>query len=438
MMKRSFSLTASLLTLFCMLSARVAGAASPMAGTVTDGTRNAPAVGAAVQLLRPNGNAQAWTLVKAAKSDAAGRFSFGTLPLAADDLLLARVTWQGYDYEVPAYDGAGRLKQFDPNLKIKPAQLAVQVFDSTAEPPPLTAIVHHIAIETKDRDLKCIERIVLENPTRRTYLGGADGVTAQFAIPPGAREVALDPEIKNATLTRTGNTVAIAMPITPAAYNNRNAIIFNYLMSWPLSLPWHRSINLSRKLRYPTRFFFVARTEPDRALKVVAPQLGADIDAPLPIDGNMQSRIVNSIGGPMVPTPSLEAGTQVAIGIQRATNPLVWAFVMFVVALCVMVPLAVLRVGRGSASKSTSRADKITEPAWGASVNGASPSYAEGSQQAMSAFSPVQLSEQARDLIDKIAHLDDEWQNGDIGTEAYHKQRALWKERLMVMLSAPR
>ena len=435
-MKKCFDLVA--VSLFMLITARVAGAATPIAGTVTDSTRNSPAAGATVQLLRPNGGDKAWTLVKSARADAAGHFDFGAPPLAADDLLLARVAWQGYDYEVPAYDGAGRLKQFDPNLKINPAQLAVQVFDSTTDAPPLTAIVHHIAIETKDRDLKCTERIVLENPTRRTYIGGADHVTAQFDIPPGAHDVALDPEIKNATLTQQGNTVSIAMPITPVAYNNRNAIIFNYVMSWPLSVPWNRAIDLSRKLRYPTRFFFVARTEPDRALQVVAPQLGHDLDAPLPIDGNMQSRIINSIGGPMVPTPSLEAGTQVAISIQRAVNPLVWAFVLFVVALCIMVPVAVLRVGRGGASPSAKGRDKITEPDWEASVNGASLSYAEGSQTRMGVVSPAQLSETARDLIDKIARLDDEWQNGDIGAEAYQKQRALWKERLMASLSAPR
>ncbi|MBV9468338.1 MAG: hypothetical protein JOZ57_03775, partial [Abitibacteriaceae bacterium] len=282
-MKRLPFLSLTLTLILLIVTTAIAHPATRIAGQVTNATHNAPATGAPVQLFRPNGKGQPWTLIKATKVGGNGRFDFGPLELAADDLLIARVEWQGYPYEVPAYDGAGRLKQLDPDISIHPADLILQVFDSTTQPPPLTSKWHQVAIEAKDRDLKCSERVVIENPSRQTFLGeGPQHITVRLHLPAGAHDVELDPEIKDATLTHTGDTVEIAKPITPAAYNNENSISFSYVMSWPLSLPWNRALDLSRKIDYPTRFFFVARAEGDRSLKVIAPQLGADRTISLP------------------------------------------------------------------------------------------------------------------------------------------------------------
>jgi hypothetical protein len=131
----------------------------------------------------------------------------------------------------------------------------------------------------------------------------------------------------------------------------------------------------------------------------------------------MQTRIVNPIGNPQGPEPALQAGTDVKIVVTRPTNPLVWAFVAFVGALCAVVPLTLLRKRvaprkvasdtNGEIGASTGRthspnadmalhdgAGKIAEPASGASVN--------GRIHTASAVSPdsIAMSSAAREWID--------------------------------------
>jgi hypothetical protein len=439
-MKRLFLLLSTL-----MLAGVCEAAPVRIAGQVTNGSRNkAPAAGATIKLVRMDEQNGGAAVLRTAKADARGAFDMGRVDVPQDDLLFARVEWQGYPYISPAYDGGKQLQGFD----IKPEKLELAVFDTTEDDPPMAFSVHHVAVKTEGANLKCIERIVVENGSNKTYIGtGKNGITILLPLPKGAKDVKIDPRLVDAKLHNFNGVYGVSKPIMPQEAGQRNAVIVEYTMPWT-----KEGVNLSRKLQYPTLFFFVAREESDKELQVNAPQLGKDETQELPIDGGMQKRIVNPIGSPQGPEPALQAGTDVKIVVTRPTNPLVWAFVAFVGALCAIVPLTLLRkraaprkpivVTNGDIGVNTGKshpvgaevthnggARKIAEPATGASVN--------GRIHTALAVSPdlIAMPPAARELIDRLAQLDEDWEAGKIERDVYDERRAAWKTKLIELLS---
>lgn len=415
------------------------------AGRVINGTHgDAAAAGATIRLLRLDTETGKGQTLATAKSNARGDFDMGRLDVPADDLLFARIEWNGYPYVEPAFDGGGRLE----GAGIQPDRLSLRVYDTTQETPPLIFTAHHIAIKSEGANLKCIERMVIENPSNRTYVGGDENVTILLPLPKGAKDVRLDADAVDARLVKVGQDAhpvyGVAKPILPAAAGVRNALIVEY------SMPWAREgVNLSRRLQYPVKFFFVAREQSDKALQVTAPRLGAVQETQLPLDGQMQTRLINAVGSPQNPQPALKAGDEVDVVVSRAVNPLVWAFVAFVAVLFLAVPLTLLRSrnraaaphangpqlgSEQGASRSEKRSGgtraKIAEPgSQGSVIPGI---LADG--RALSG--PLAAPSAAREWIDKIALLDDDWEAGKLEQSEYQRQRAAWKQKVVELLSA--
>jgi hypothetical protein len=405
---------------------------------------NAAAPNATVQLVRMDEQTAEPKVLKSAKTNAQGDFDLGRIDVPADDLLFARVEWAGYPYIAPAYDGGQQLQ----GVRVQPERLDLPVFDTTTEPPNLGFTVHHVAVKVEGQNLKCIERIVVENTTNKTFVGeGKDGITILPALPKGARDVKLDPRVVDAKLHKFNSVYGISKPIMPEAAGQRNAVIIEYTMPFT-----KQGVDLSRRLQYATRFFFVAREESDKELKIEAPKLGPDETQQLPIDGDMQSRIVNVIGSPQAPDAALKPGDEVKIVVSRPTNWLVWAFVGFVGALCAVVPLTMLRRRRppivvtsqddGESVVNTSAfntsngattvsgdAVKIAEPTSGASVNGRI--HTAGALASES----LEMPSAAREWIEKLARLDEDWEAGKLDREEYQQRRAAWKTKLIELLS---
>ena len=440
-----------LLFLAALCSAQLAFAApTPISGVVRDGTKgNAPMPGAPVQLIRPGDNG-AKKVLETVNTDATGRFLFPAREWGADDLLMANVPHQGYDYAAVAYDGGNKLKAV--GMNVNPLQVDVSTYDTTTKNVPLQFQVHHLAIKSTETGLNVIERIVVINPTEKTFLGiGPRKISVLFNVPKDAKDVKLDPKITDAKLIKTSSGYGIERPITPEAYGARNAIIFSYNVDWPSKLPWAKKIDLSRELNYPTQFFFVARLPDDKNLEVVAPLLGKSTDADLPIDGKTETRIVNSIGAPQMPgmpggeknDPVLSAGTKMSVVIERPVNPLFWAFSAMVVGLIVFLPVAMIKPRR---SRSAARAAKSAEPQAEQRVNlpasapdmanGANGTVVAAANSAATNVADLTLSPQAQMLIAQIAQLDDEHEAGRIEAEEYQVRRAAWKAQLLDKLNA--
>lgn len=431
--QRQFSRVASALSLLLLAgSAR----AEVISGVVINGTNNdRPQAGVPVQIVRPGFEKEPTVILANTKTDAAGRFSVNPSGLRKDDLLTARIPWQGFTYEIPAYDPAGQLKQFGLET-VKADALSLTIFDGSTTAPPLSFTVHHVAIATMDRDLKCVERIVVENPSLRTFVGeGPQKITLKLNLPAGAQGVELDPKIRSGKLVKLGNEYGISLPITPQKYDNRNAVIINY------TLPWKRGgIDLSRKLNYPTSFFFMAREEKDKKLIITAPELGIDENQSLPIDGENAVRIVNKKGPSQDGKPVFAAGTEVAMNVSRPTNPLVWAFIGFLAVLALIVPLTFIRT-RTPAGEASKGAVKSVEPGSGRSVshghyNTTSEAVIAEISGSGTALAIPMLNPELKDCLTKIAQLDDEWEAGTIARVPYQEQRAALKNKALQLLTA--
>ena len=325
------------------------------------------------------------------------------------------------------------LKKLQFNLD--PAHIELKTFDTTNQPnaAPLDFQVHHLAIKSTPTGLHVIERIVVENPSNLTYIGfGPRKISVLLNVPKIAQNVKLDPKIANAKLLQTKDGWGISMPIMPQAFskampfNSPNAIIFSYDVDWPSKLPWAKTVDLGREAAYPTKFFFVARETDDKELQVSAPQLGAEGPQELPVDGKTETRIVNSIGSPMQPRASVPAGEQLEVKISRPVSSLFWGFAGLVGALCLFLPLALIKPKRaerreiGSVSSHTSaRGDENTSFA---PLNGF-------------AVAPS-LTPSSRELVQKIADLDDAFEAKQIDDSAYQSQRAAWKKQLIDSLAS--
>ena len=398
---------------------------------------------ASVQLIRP-GDKGAKKVLETTRTDAAGRFLFPAQEWGKDELLMANVPHQGYDYAAVAYDGGNKLKAV--GMTVNPAQVDVSTYDTTTKNVPLQFQVHHLAVKSTATGLNVIERIVVINPTEKTFLGiGPRKISVLLNVPKGAKDVKLDPKITDAKLIKTSSGYGIERPITPQSYGARNALIFSYNMDWPSPLPWAKKIDLSREIDYPTQFFFVARLPDDKNLEVEAPLLGQATDADLPIDGKTETRIVNSIGAPQMPgmpggeknDPVLSAGSKMPVVIERPVNPLFWAFSAMVVGLIVFLPVAMIKPRRDrSAAKSVKSAERSAGQRVKLPASVAPPTaVVAGGASSASNGADLTLTPQAQTLIAQIAQLDDEHEAGRIENQDYQARRAAWKAQLMDTLN---
>lgn len=438
--------------------ARLEAAPLRVAGIALNGTRFVPAAGLKIELVRPDPDSAGGSLAGTTTSNAQGRFDFGTLDVAADDLLLARAVHQGYGYLAAAYDGGKRLKDFGVNAK--PNQVQLQVFDSTSKPPAMKFLVHHLAIESSAKGIKCVERIVVENTGRSTFTGIGDSKgTILLDIPAAARDLKMDAKTPG-KIVKTSHGWMATTPIPPAIYNQRNplagpaALIFEYFVDWPSSLPWARRVDLSQKVLYPTNFFFVARKSEDRVLQVSAPQLGKEEATQLPIDGQPETRLVNSIGRPVADKPALARDTRLTISITREVNALFWVFLAFLGAVCLAVPVA-LRGVRKRADETpeesfdeddfegeTSGEPTLEGSVYGGTLDGETSKSSHlksvAGEPLQSSSSPDSWPPRALTLIEQIAQLDEEHAAGKVGEAQYHKRRSAWKEQIVQLLDSKR
>jgi len=400
-----------------------------IAGTATNGTSNKPVAGEVVQLVRPKDD-NTKDLITTTRTDAQGHFAFPPRVYGDDDLLMADINHNGFDYWGVAWDGGHKLESV--GMNVIPSKVDLLVFDTTTQPVPLDFEVHHLAISSTATGLHVIERIVVENPSKLTFLGiGPRKISILLNLPPTAQNVKIDPKANDATLARTTDGWGIIRPITPDAYGVRNAIIVDYDVDWPSQLPWERTIDFSRYLSYPTKFFFVARETKDKDLKVDAPGLSPDEEQPLPIDGATQIRIVNSVGAPMMPRPALEAGKYEEIRVSKPVNPSFWGFGGIILALCLFIPVAVLRPKSGPGAKNS----KSGEPGWPGNVIVATSAYADSdfplSLPLQGFGTDFALNDNSRALIQQIADLDDLYEAGKIEKDEYQQRRNAWKTKLI-------
>lgn len=399
-------------------------------GVVVNGSDNKNAAGVNLELRRNGDPGKDGKLIATSISAADGKFSF-KVPLAEhDSLLVVRARFQGFSYEVPAYDGGQRLGQFD--VKIDPSKVRLPVYDTTTSLVPLTFAVHHLEVKSTPGGIKCSERIVVNNPTKKTFLGlGQNHATILLDLPDDAKNVTLDPQVTDGKLIKNPGGYSIAKAIVPSINGEDTNLIVNYEMDWPSKLPWKRSLNLSREIQYSTRFFFVQRSDTERGLQVKGFKIAEKAKDPLSLDqtvqlninGEPQGRVINAIGSPKADDFALVPGDELQIEVSNPVNPTFWAFFGFLLLLIVLIPLSLWRRSATPSSNNV-KADKMGEPVNAQSVS-------RRTLQPGATSSKWLETPEAVVLIEQLAALDEAFTAGEIEEEDYLARREVCKRALL-------
>ena len=96
------------------------------------------------------------------KSDAQGRYRFDHLPVGAEYKYSVGAAWNDVYYPGP------RLQLFD---HLPEATATLAVYDAIAEPSPLRLARFRATIAVEPGLLRVAESLVIDNPSRRTYVG---------------------------------------------------------------------------------------------------------------------------------------------------------------------------------------------------------------------------------------------------------------------------
>lgn len=417
-----------LLAVLAIGAGRAHAAPVSIGGTVLNGTTNQPWVGGTVELVAlddKGGHNQMGSV----KTDASGRYTFPAATYGPEALMVVSAKYEGVGYWHVAFAGG------------RAATGGFKIYESSNKALPITFMAHHLAIETSSLGLKCVERIVVRNGTHQTLLGvGPNQVSVLLDIPKGARNVKLDPKTVDGKLVKTESGWGVSKKILPDEYSptgegfRPDPIIFNYEMDWPSPWPWSKQLDFSRHVLYPTSFFFVNRKPDDKELKVEAPLLSADQVQQVPIDGQTQDRLVNAVGQPMGP-PSLKPDQELKITISRPAPASMYGFAALAVAICLFIPVAMARPKGGKGQRA-----KSEEPAVLGIVNGQTSTpggFPEYSLTLNGFGTDLALGAESRELIEKIATLDDRREAGVIDEDEYRTQRVAWKKRLIELLGSP-
>ena len=395
---------------------------SMVQGVVVNGSNNQNVAGIKVQLRRSGDPGKPGKLIATATTGAKGAFTFQVPASEHDFLLVATATYQGFPYEVPAFDGGQHLTQF--NVKIDPTKVRLPIFETSHSLIPLQMSVSHLNVKSRPGGLSCVEFLIINNPSKKTFLGiGNDKATVLLDLPKGAKNVRLDPQTVGATLNKRPDGYSITQPIPPTLNTEGTALIVDYDIDWPSRLPWERSVDLSSEVQYPTKFFFVQRSSEDGALQVTGSKLSGDKSVKMNIDGKPIDSIINAVGDPQGAKTALLPGDQLQIQVSSPINPTFWAFLGFLVLLIILIPLSLWRRS-ASPSPDETKADKMEEPVDDQSV------YGKTLQSGTTSTDWLKTPAAAA-LIDQMAALDEAYDAGEMDDKEYQNQRDVCKRALL-------
>ena len=133
----------------------------------------------------------------------------------------------------------------------------------------------------------------------------------------------------------------------------------------------------------------------------------------------------------MMTRPALEAGKYIVVRVSKPVSPSFWGFGGIILALCLFIPVAVLRPKPGPDAKNL----KSGEPGWPGNVIVATSAYADLnlplSLPLQGSGTDFALTGEGRALIQQIADLDDLFEAGKIEKDEYQQRRSAWKNKLI-------
>lgn len=184
-----------------------------LAVRAVQGTKGSFAIGGAdveIDIVAGNRSVQHF----AAKMDDQGLVMIGDVPLGDGFRPVVRIKYSGVTYqEVGPVMNAGA-----PN-----ASMPITVFETTEEAPPWRVSMRHVIATPGPGGFDIAETIVVENPSDRTWIGGAADAAGkrpvvQVSLPDNAQAVELDEGFHGwCCTTLIGREMTVQMPLMPGS-----------------------------------------------------------------------------------------------------------------------------------------------------------------------------------------------------------------------------
>jgi hypothetical protein len=207
-----------------------------ISGTVVNKTHTAPAACRTSVVLRLWSHGQ-FVPFRETAADAKGTFRFDGLP-TDEFLYLPGANWEGVHYPGPRL----LLTRYQ-----RQATVVLPVYDAVAASNPLVVRKHEIAICPEPGAIKVTEAMLLDNPSRTTYVGqsttkDSPPVTLQLHIPADFDRATFNEEFFGRRFTVVDNKVVTGIPWPPGQRELKFTYVLRNAQShrvWlrPLDLP---------------------------------------------------------------------------------------------------------------------------------------------------------------------------------------------------------
>jgi hypothetical protein len=218
------------------LSGQTTPVAGSISGVVVNASQELAPVGGAEVVLRVRLEGQ---LVIAAEgiADEQGRFVFDNIPADADYIYLPGANRDGIHYPASRV----KLSAQKPHARVKLA-----IHDTVADPNPLVLRRHDITIHPETDALRVTEKLLIENPSLKTYVGhpareGGRATTLRLSIPSDFRRTTFEKEFYGRQFTLIDGRLVTDIPWTPG----QRELAFTYVLpNEDRDRVWQRPLDL--------------------------------------------------------------------------------------------------------------------------------------------------------------------------------------------------
>jgi hypothetical protein len=227
----------TLILLYCLLTAGPAAGGGTITGMVANAsTGKTPTCGVEV-VLRAEVRGES-VICGETVTDSQGRFVFRNLPQGDKYCYLPGANRDGVHFPGPRLQLTAQQPLADVELS---------VYDSITAPCPLVIRRQDISMRFRPGALSVTESIVVDNPTRRCYVGacskdGGEPVTMQLSIPPKFERVTFQTEFFGRRFCLLGDILATSVPWPPGERELKFTYVLPvqqgyYLWQRPMDLP---------------------------------------------------------------------------------------------------------------------------------------------------------------------------------------------------------
>jgi hypothetical protein len=230
----------TMILLSCLLTAAPDAGGGTITGTVVNSSSGkTPASGAEV-VLRAEIRGES-VICGETVTDRQGRFVFHNLPQGEEYWYLPGANRDGVHFPGPHL-------QLTPQRPL--ADVELSVYDSISAPCPLVIRRQDISMRFQSGALSVNESIIVDNPTRRCYVGprsqdGGEPITMQLSIPPNFERITFQTEFFGRRFFLLGDKLATSVPWPPGQRELEFTYVLPvqqgfYLWQRPLDLPCER------------------------------------------------------------------------------------------------------------------------------------------------------------------------------------------------------